>query len=61
MTSSSFWGQDVDLFWTSSGLEVLAGRSAKANERVSFELTLKDALWPAPEASLVDANIYKTI
>jgi len=39
------YGKDVDRFLSPSGLEVLAGRSASANERVSFELTLKDALW----------------
>jgi len=39
------YGKDVDRFLSPNGLEVLAGRSASANERVSFELTLKDALW----------------
>ncbi|OLQ05616.1 hypothetical protein AK812_SmicGene11182 [Symbiodinium microadriaticum] len=37
--------EDVDRFVSPSGHEVLAGRSASANERVSFELTFKDALW----------------
>lgn len=39
------YGKDVDRFVSPSGHEVLAGRSASANERVSFELTFKDALW----------------
>lgn len=39
------YGRDVDRFLSPGGLEVLAGRSAHANERVSFELTLKDGLW----------------
>ncbi|CAE7477919.1 rqcH [Symbiodinium natans] len=39
------YGKDVDRFVSPNGHEVLAGRSASANERVSFELTFKDALW----------------
>eukprot|EP00439_Symbiodinium_sp_Y106_P029529 s3869_g3.t1 len=44
------YGKDVDRFVSPSGHEVLAGRSASANERVSFELTFKDALWCRKEA-----------
>eukprot|EP00928_Gymnodinium_smaydae_P042463 TRINITY_DN28592_c0_g1_i1.p1 TRINITY_DN28592_c0_g1~~TRINITY_DN28592_c0_g1_i1.p1 ORF type:complete len:364 (-),score=71.17 TRINITY_DN28592_c0_g1_i1:16-1107(-) len=38
-------GKDVDCFLSPSGYEVIAGRSAAANERVSYELTPKDAFW----------------
>lgn len=39
------YGKDIDRFVSPSGFEILAGRSASANERVSFEITMKDAYW----------------
>ncbi|CAK8988678.1 unnamed protein product [Durusdinium trenchii] len=56
------YGKDVDRFLSPNGLEVLAGRSASANERVSFELTLKDALWlPASQDCFVQGRFVCTI
>lgn len=39
------YGKEIDCFLSPSGHEVVVGRSAGANEVVSFELTRKDALW----------------
>eukprot|EP00927_Polykrikos_kofoidii_P028443 TRINITY_DN24832_c0_g1_i1.p1 TRINITY_DN24832_c0_g1~~TRINITY_DN24832_c0_g1_i1.p1 ORF type:complete len:418 (-),score=74.59 TRINITY_DN24832_c0_g1_i1:11-1186(-) len=39
------YGKEIDCFVSPSGHEVIAGRSAAANERVSFELTPEDAFW----------------
>eukprot|EP00747_Dinoflagellata_sp_TGD_P211628 gnl/TRDRNA2_/TRDRNA2_84851_c0_seq1.p1 gnl/TRDRNA2_/TRDRNA2_84851_c0~~gnl/TRDRNA2_/TRDRNA2_84851_c0_seq1.p1 ORF type:complete len:461 (-),score=60.03 gnl/TRDRNA2_/TRDRNA2_84851_c0_seq1:74-1456(-) len=39
------FGKDIDLFRSPSGHEVIVGRSASANEQISFSLTLKNAWW----------------
>eukprot|EP00854_Cymbomonas_tetramitiformis_P009392 gene9392-11128_t len=39
------YGADVDTFISPGGHEIVAGRSAKSNERVSFQLTKADQCW----------------
>lgn len=39
------YGKEIDCFLSPNGHEVVVGRSAGANERVSFELAWKDGFW----------------
>lgn len=39
------YGADIDTFTSPGGHEIVAGRSAKSNERVSFQLTKADQCW----------------
>jgi len=39
------YGKGIDCFRSPTGYEVIVGRTAGTNERVSFELTPRDAFW----------------
>merc|ERR1712070_744830 len=51
------YGKEVDCFLSPSGHEVVVGRSASANERVSFELTLPNGFWFHADSGVAGSHV----
>lgn len=51
------YGKEIDCFHSPSGHEVVVGRSAGANERVSFELAWKDGFWFHADSGVAGSHV----
>lgn len=51
------YGKGIDTFRSPSGHEVIVGRSAGTNERVSFELTSPDSFWFHSDCGVAGSHV----
>jgi predicted ribosome quality control (RQC) complex YloA/Tae2 family protein len=51
------YGKEIDCFLSPSGHEVIVGRNAAANERVSFELALSNGFWFHADSGVAGSHV----
>lgn len=51
------YGKEIDCFLSPSGYEVVVGRSAGANERLSFDLAWKDGFWFHADSGVAGSHV----